>query len=235
MAAATPAARDRDGLKIINASLFRMGTKSMAQAYQLLGYKIHHGLLESDALWGQYDAVTDLASPFALELIKAYPDAKVVVLQLDFDSWWPSFRSAIRDTVMKEPVSSIQAFITSRFLGIRPVQATKKLLFGFFNAKTRLGIDEVCARKAYDAYFRDIRELVPPERRLEYKMGSGWEPLCAFLGVDVPDRNFPRENDRVAQASEAQSRHMTFLINTTKVAGPWVLGLFAIGAAWLYI
>jgi hypothetical protein len=40
-----------------------------------------------DALWGdEYDAVTDLASPFALELIEAYPDAKVVLVQRDFDT-----------------------------------------------------------------------------------------------------------------------------------------------------
>jgi hypothetical protein len=35
-----------NGLKIINAGLWRTATKSMARAYQILGFKVHHGLLE---------------------------------------------------------------------------------------------------------------------------------------------------------------------------------------------
>lgn len=27
-------------------------------------------------------------------------------------------------------------------------------------------------------------------------MAEGWEPLCAFLGVPVPDEPFPNMNDR---------------------------------------
>jgi hypothetical protein len=268
---ANPAApsESHDGLLIINAGLFRMATKSMAQAYKILGYRTHHGLLEDvmetpwslieqaaeatwpsvpgaaarapntraewDAVWGaKYQVVTDLASPFARELIVAYPDAKVVVVQRDFDTWWPSFRSELRDKVMKEPNSSIQAFITWRFLGIRPVHAMRKVIMGFFNAKSREEVDMACAREAYDAYFRDIRAMVPPERRLEYKMGSGWEPLCTFLGVEVPDEKFPQANDKVAHSAEAESRQKKFLTNAIKVAGPWVLALVAAGTAWMY-
>ncbi|RYP16073.1 hypothetical protein DL765_005331 [Monosporascus sp. GIB2] len=261
---------DGKGLKIINASLFRMATKSMAQAYVILGYKTHHGLLEDvmdtpwalieqaaeatwpsvpgapapprqpntradwDAIWGAYDAVTDIASPFAIELIKAYPEAKVVVVQRDFDSWWPSIRSQLRDTVMKQPMSGIQAFITSRLLGIRPVHAMRKVILGFFNARTRLQVDEKRAREAYDAYFRQIRQLVPPERRLEYKMGSGWGPLCTFLGVEEPNVPFPQSNERAAHSEENQSRHKQLLVNGMKAAGPWILGIVVIGLAWSY-
>ena len=258
-----------DGLKVINAGLFRMATKSMARAYIILGFKTHHGLLEDvtespwalieaaaeatwpnvpgastrpphtradwDKIWGAYDAVTDLASPFALELIKAYPEAKVVIVQRDFDSWWPSFRAQIRDTVMTEPMSSIYAFITSTFLGIRPVHATKKLILGFFNAKTKSEVNEARAREVYDAYFRDIRKLVPEERRLEYKMGSGWKPLCAFLDVEEPDVAFPRENDRALHSVENESRTKKFIVNTMKVTLPWLLGAAMVGAAWMAV
>ncbi|KAH9905695.1 hypothetical protein F4778DRAFT_675369 [Xylariomycetidae sp. FL2044] len=267
----TPSQQDDDGLKIINASIFRMATKSMAQAYIILGFKTHHGLLEDvmdtpwalieraaeatwpdvpgapstprprferadwSAIWGAYDAVTDLASPFAPQLARAFPSARVVVVQRDFDSWWPSFRSQLRDTVMREPQSSLQAFITSRVLGIRPVHASRKIILGFCGARTRLEVDEARARTAYDAYFREVRELVPAERRLEYEMGSGWEPLCEFLGVEVPDVPFPQANDRVAHDEESRSRHVTFLVNAVRMLGPWVLGALAVGGgAWLY-
>ncbi|KAK9783445.1 putative EthD domain-containing protein [Seiridium cardinale] len=267
--AAQMAPSDGDGLKIINAGLFRMATKSMAMAYKILGYKTHHGLLEDvmdtpwslieqaaeatwplvpdaiarppyqradwDAIWGsRYEAVTDLASPFALELIKAYPDAKVVIVQRDFDSWWPSFRSQLRDKVMKEPNSSIQAFISYRFLGIRPVHAMKKVILGFFSATTREEVDIERAREVYDAYFRQIRAAVPPERRIEYKMGSGWEPLCTFLGVDVPVQEFPDANEKEEHAKEAEGRQRAFLINAIKVSTPWVLAAGAVWTAWTY-
>lgn len=33
---------------------------------------------------------------------------------------------------------------------------------------------------------------------LEWQPGDGWGPLCAFLGVDVPDVEFPHENQTEA-------------------------------------
>jgi hypothetical protein len=40
-----------------------------------------------------------------------------------------------------------------------------------------------------------LRE-VPAERLLVYSVDQGWEPLCAFLGVPVPDVPFPKLNTR---------------------------------------
>lgn len=262
MAAAST--QDGDGLKVINAGLFRMATKSMATAYKILGYKTHHGLLEGvldtpwnlieqaaeatwpyvpnarrrppnerpdwDAIWGQYDVVTDLASPFALELIKAYPNAKVVVVQRDFDSWWPSFKSELLDTLWR-PTTSIIAFFSSNILGVRGVQAMKKVHFGFFKANSEPEII-AHARETYETYFQQLREAVPPERRLVYKMGSGWEPLCQFLGVEVPDVEFPRVNDRNAHQQETGSRMRTFYFSAAKAVIPWIIGGAAVVLAY---
>ena len=40
-----------------------------------------------------------------------------------------------------------------------------------------------------------IRGLVPKERLLEWSAEDGWEPLCKFLGKEVPNEPFPRIND----------------------------------------
>lgn len=49
----TPVSQSPEGLKIINASLFRMGTKSMSEAYKILGYRTHHALDNvMDNPWG---------------------------------------------------------------------------------------------------------------------------------------------------------------------------------------
>ncbi|RYP76394.1 hypothetical protein DL771_001833 [Monosporascus sp. 5C6A] len=255
------------GPKVINAGLFRMATKSMAQAYAILGYKTHHGLLEGvndtpwpliekaaeatwpsvpdarprppfqradwDALWGSYDAVTDLASPFALELIKAYPEARVVIIQRDFESWWPSFKSQILDPVTKQPMAAIQKFICGHILGIRPYHAMQKVHFGFFNARNKDEV-EAHAREAYDRYYDELRKVVPPERRLEYKIGSGWEPLCGFLGVERPETAFPRANEGRDHRREVEGRQNLFFVDGAKVVLPWILGAVALGVAWVY-
>ncbi|RYP12039.1 hypothetical protein DL765_007499 [Monosporascus sp. GIB2] len=255
-----------DGLRVIHVALFRMATRSSAEAYRILGYKTHHGLddvfgmpwplLEKaaeatwptapgarprppftradwDELWGsQYDIATDMASPFADQLISAYPDAKVVIVQRDFESWWPSYRSELLDTLFS-PVAQVAVFLLEHVMGIRSGPTMRKVHFGFFGAKDRAGI-EANARAAYDAYYKRIREMVPLERRLEYSMGDGWEPLCAFLGKEVPDVPFPRMNERKAHRAGDTGRKIAILLTTVRKAGAFLLPAAVLGAALWY-
>jgi hypothetical protein len=55
-----PKSETHDGLKIINAGLFRTATKSMARAYQILGFKAHHGLLQ-DVLLSPWTGIEQAA------------------------------------------------------------------------------------------------------------------------------------------------------------------------------
>ncbi len=54
---------------------------------------------------------------------------------------------------------------------------------------------------------------------LVYEVKEGWEPLCEFLGVEVPDKPFPRLNDT------AQIRRATRAIRVLSVAMPTALAL----------
>jgi hypothetical protein len=50
-------------------------------------------------------------------------------------------------------------------------------------------------KHVFQEHYDHVRSLVPKERLLEYRIGEGWEPLCEFLGEDVPDNEeFPRGN-----------------------------------------
>jgi len=40
-----------------------------------------------------------------------------------------------------------------------------------------------------------VMSVVPAERLLVWDVTQGWEPLCTFLEVDVPDEPFPHVND----------------------------------------
>ncbi|OTA97431.1 hypothetical protein M434DRAFT_7909 [Hypoxylon sp. CO27-5] len=180
-----------------------------------------------DEIWGShYDVATDMASPFADQLIKAYPDAKVVIVQRDFESWWPSYKSELLDTLFS-PVSQVIVFLLEHIMGIRSGPTMRKVHFGFFGAKNRAEI-EANAKTSYNEYYERIRGMVPPERRLEYKLGDGWEPLCAFLGKEVPDVPFPRLNDRKTHSAGDSKRKATILLTTLKKTGLMMLPIVAL-------
>lgn len=47
-------------------------------------------------------------------------------------------------------------------------------------------------------------DTLPPERLLVFSPQDGWDPLCRFLGVAVPECPFPRVNrrDELTQVSD---------------------------------
>ena len=50
-------------------------------------------------------------------------------------------------------------------------------------------------KAVFKKHYAEIRSLVPSDRLLEYHVSEGWEPLCEFLEVPVPDVAFPEGND----------------------------------------
>ena len=47
----------------------------------------------------------------------------------------------------------------------------------------------------YTDWIEDVKRTVPPDQLLVFNVKEGWEPLCNFVGVLVPDTPFPRLND----------------------------------------
>lgn len=52
------------------------------------------------------------------------------------------------------------------------------------------------AEEFYVGYIEEIKTLVPRERLLVMNVKEGWQPLCTFLGKDVPQWQFPKANSR---------------------------------------
>jgi hypothetical protein len=181
-----------------------------------------------DELYGSYEAATDSASMFGPELIRAYPDAKVVLVERDFERWHASIFDSLFPTVWST-ASDLSLRYIEPLVGFSGGTATRKLLLGLFDARTP---DEARshARETYDSHGRRIRELVPPDRLLVYRLGDGWGPLCEFLGRDVPDVDFPWLNE----AAMLRRIALDIMVrNTLKAAGvvlPWVVGLAGVAA-----
>lgn len=176
-----------------------------------------------DTIFGDFDAVTDWAGWFVEELADAYPDAKVVIVQRDFDAWYQSLDETLLRHVFRFPDTQL-APIVSAITGNRARQCVEKLILGRFGVRNYREINKDVARKFYFAYYDRIRHVIPEERKLEYKLGSGWEPLCEFLGKEVPAGvAFPRVNE--AQGFEVKVKRATS--NLSRAAWekikPWVL------------
>ena len=50
-------------------------------------------------------------------------------------------------------------------------------------------------QSAMERYHDEVKSNIPSDRLLVWSVQEGWEPLCEFLGVPVPDQPFPRLND----------------------------------------
>ena len=49
---------------------------------------------------------------------------------------------------------------------------------------------------AFNAHEAAVKQEIPAERLLVHSPKDGWGPLCAFLGVPVPEGDYPRSNHR---------------------------------------
>ena len=74
----------------------------------------------------------------------------------------------------------------------------------------------------------EVQQIVALEQLLVYQVKDGWEPLCAFLGVPVPENKpFPRINET------ARFEKFLKIINLV-VALPYVLGITFLASLALY-
>ena len=49
---------------------------------------------------------------------------------------------------------------------------------------------------AFNAQEARVKAELSPERLLVHAAKDGWEPLCQFLGCDVPAEPYPRTNSK---------------------------------------
>ncbi len=54
--------------------------------------------------------------------------------------------------------------------------------------------DRAHAISVYNAHVAKVKASLPSSRLLVFEAKQGWEPLCKFLGVDMPDEPYPRVN-----------------------------------------
>jgi len=151
-------------------------------------------------LFQRYDAVLDL--PMCLyyeEMMEAFPEARVVLTLRDPDRWFDSFSSMSR-SLRRMRLATL--FSPKLRATITIANTVNDRLFG----GPPLDRD-VCIR-AFEEHNRRVIEAVPSERLLVYEVGQGWEPLCTFLDLPVPDVDFPHLNEGEGLTSRMVQAHI---------------------------
>ncbi|KCZ86593.1 sulfotransferase family protein [Hyphomonas jannaschiana] len=201
-------------LKAISAGYGRTGTMSLKLALEQLGFGPCHHMIEViengeaqvplwnealagkpdfDAIYKGYSSAVDWPSAaFWKELADHYPDAKIILSSRSAESWYGSISETILATVWapdKWPPQAVEWF----------KMVSKVLERSFGGAKTK---DELIAN--FLAHEAEVKAAIPADRLLVHSAKDGWEPLCAFLGVPVPEGDYPRTNSK-----EEFFQHMT--------------------------
>ena len=57
--------------------------------------------------------------------------------------------------------------------------------------KTYLDFWNKVAIARYNEHIEEVKAIVPRDKLLIFSVDQGWEPLCNFLGVQVPEADFP--------------------------------------------
>lgn len=64
--------------------------------------------------------------------------------------------------------------------------------------KEKYGEDSLFTTRAYEMHCQNIRDEAAKRgiEVLEYRPEQGWEPICKFLGKEIPNTEFPRLNEK---------------------------------------
>ena len=210
-------------LKVIGAGFGRTGTTSLKAALERLGFDRCYHMFEFmehpehakhwdaaskgkpvnwDALFEGYQSTLDWPGcTYYQELMQRYPDAKVLLTVRDPEKWFESASKTIFSA--PEGVGALLRFLR-RPRQLRSAFVVRRILFkGTFGGRTN---DKAHAVRVFEDHIEEVKRAVPAERLLVYSVKEGWEPLCAFLGVPVPDEPFPHLND-AGSFQEQIARH----------------------------
>jgi hypothetical protein len=80
--------------------------------------------------------------------------------------------------------------------------------------------DKADAIAIFNQHIENVKKRVPPDKLLVYNVKQGWEPLCTFLGIQVPpDKPFPHLNERTSfMGNRFRQRSQAYLVRILLVA-----------------
>jgi hypothetical protein len=198
-------------LKVIGAGLSRTGTLSLKLALEQLGfgpcfhmtefigpkYEPRRALWERamdgeepdwEAMFAGYSSAVDMPTHlYYRKLSRTYPQAKVILTVRDAASWYRSSAATVWAAAPPGPTRP-----PDRLDRAAKMKAASIREVGFDVLEDPR--NEPLTMALFNRYSEQVKRDVTTERLLVFAVSEGWEPLCNFLGVPVPQTPFPREN-----------------------------------------
>ena len=197
-------------MKVIGAGIGRTGTLSLKHALEKLGFGPCYHMVEVgddprrvarwqdvldgkppawDAIFAGFQAGVDAPVCFYYkELMQKYPDAKVLLTVRDSAGWYKSLYTTVYALALL-PRWMERIPLTGAFL-----RMLREMVWdGFFQGRFA---DKAFAIEQFERHNEEVQRHVPADNLLVFTIKEGWEPLCNFLNVPIPDEPFPHRNDR---------------------------------------
>ncbi|KAH1848751.1 hypothetical protein KXV29_001398 [Aspergillus fumigatus] len=154
-----------------------------------------------DKLTADYDCLIEIPSFLGPALLDEYaqdPEVKIILTERDPDRWAKSVNGTAGFVV--KAAASFPLNVLKHFdeeLGI--FLALNTTVYAVVADSTKPGQpgNEAALRRNYVEYIKAVKNTVPKDRLLVIKLedGLGWEQICPFLGVPIPEEKYPRGND----------------------------------------
>jgi len=200
-------------VQVIGAGFGRTGTWSLKAALEQIGFGPAFHMIDllphpdrapmflaalngEDVDWnvvfdGYRSTVDWPGCTFYDRILAAYPDAKVLLSVRDPEKWYESAKKTIY--AMKEAAD--RDALEGAGPGAPPevLQMIRTLMWET-TFENRFA-DKDFAISVFEKHNEAVKQTVPADQLLVYEIQQGWEPICEFLGVDVPEGDFPHLND----------------------------------------
>ncbi|VAW33824.1 hypothetical protein MNBD_CHLOROFLEXI01-4979, partial [hydrothermal vent metagenome] len=138
----------------------------------------------------------------------------------DPERWYDSTAETIYRATNSFPPWVLTLFpMLGRFADLQERLIWERIFNGRFS-------DRSYAIDIFNQYTNEVRQHVPPEKLLVFQVKEGWEPLCAFLDVPLPDLPFPHVNDREVMRRRLKMTRFVFTKLPLILAG--LLGLLGL-------
>jgi hypothetical protein len=204
---------------VIGAGFGRTGTLSLKLALERLGFGPCYHMVEVfknptaidcwidaadgkpdwETVFSGYRACVDWpAATFWQALASTYPAAKVILTTRDAEAWFASTQATIfpRATPPDTDVPFDLMF--------------RKVIGALFDQRMRER-DHVI--DVFNRHNTEVVRRIAPGRLLVYEVSQGWAPLCAFLGVGIPDEPMPKAN-----TTEEFQRHVAATVGDVETS-----------------
>lgn len=204
-------------LKVLGVGMGRTGTTSFANAIEVLGigklYKhfdaqdrgdfavLYDCLMKKDLDTIHNVILKDFAGfvewpllPLWKEILAANPDSKVILtVRDDAEGWYKSCH---------ETIFSIGKMFAIGMLGYTPLLFSPQAKYSRITFAMAFGgllgfTDKENCIKKYLEHIEEVKRIVPEHQLLVFNVKEGWEPLCKFLNVPIPEVPFPNVNDKL--------------------------------------